>query len=221
MSDRVSNIADFISNVSKILIAALGIVALIYSVWYVQSKKYLEDGDKANGVFEVVKHFYGVDMHKDAEVTIEEQIKRLNATVVQIQEKLQVSDEEANRSDEYQTPEQTELTREIQETEKVFRRLNGSPSKASKWVYAGAMDNETGNWKTKYFGFSALEVGSEYTVSQAINVRATPPSKESGTWQKGKVTGGLLAGDRFRVKSIQEVPGTNNRTLFWVEIDTL
>jgi len=221
MSKRVSNLADVISHISKILLVLLGLFAVIYSRWYVESGMYLEDGGKANAVFDVAKHFYGIDMKKVAETTIEEQINKLDATVALSQKTLHVSDEEAVLSDNYQTPEQTVLTREIQETERVIRRITESPIPASKWVYAGAIDNETGLWKTKYFEFSSLVIGGDYVATQAINVRATPPSKDTGTWQKGKVIGGLLEGDRFKVKSILEVPGTHNRTLFWGEIETL
>lgn len=117
-----------------------------------------------------------------------------------------------------QTSEQVKLSRGIAESTRIIDEISKSRSNVTGWVYAGALKNASEEWSTKYFDFASLDVGETYVAIQPLNIRKTPPAFISGSWQKGRIIGGLQAGDKFRITRIETVPGKGDRTLYWVNI---
>ena len=222
-----NSLATTISNGGKILLCLTLMVAfVVYTAQLSQAEPSAQVSDSEqptkNGLYYFVTHFTD-------EGLLENFIRRRKNEVLKSQNELSKSVEkqeaetsniDANQIDVVQNDEQISISQKIERDKLSVAKLSQQPAVISGWVYAGAKSKSTGEWLTQYINLQGgqIEFNSQYTSNFSLNVRETPPSNSTGTWKKGKVIGGLQPGTSFSISEIKEIPGTNNRSLYWVQI---
>ncbi len=90
-------------------------------------------------------------------------------------------------------------------------------STQSYWVYVGAYRD--GVWLTKYFDISAMPAaGDVVRATKDVFKRQSSPTFKSTEWTLGSPLGVLQVGERVQVIRLENVPGTEGRSLIWAEV---
>lgn len=222
-NEEKSYIADVLDAIVKSIAGIAVIAAFTYSAFLFKTGRLVEEKYQDSWTFKMCSFLLSDKMISSAQEKAQEKEMALNLSVTFSFKNASASTlgfiyDELSFIDLAQTAEQVNLSKELNEIQRVLHSLTGTPSVSDGWIYAGAMNNGTDTWHTKYFAFEDLIVGGYYVAANALNLRKSPPSNVTGTWKKGDVVGGLKTDDEFVVKSIKTIPGKNNLTLYWVEI---
>jgi len=89
------------------------------------------------------------------------------------------------------------------------------------WVYLGATTprGNKENWLTKYFNIATVPKSGDIIEAIAdVFKRAEKPKIKEGTWTKGEIQGLIKRGQKVKVIDIAEIPGTQNRSLWWAKV---
>ncbi len=210
--EKKTSLADIINSIVKIIGSLLVIFFSFYVIYLFKSDKLFDAKNREGFAYNVCEFVVGSKVMAKLDSLSNIKTKKLEAsdsTLIATADSLIITDI-------YQTEIQSNLSKEIDD----LRRLADNKTARIKtgWIYAGSVDNKTQIWKTRYFDFDELDVSRIYEANDALNLRESAPSKATGVWLKGKVIGGVRKGERFQVTSIQTVPGTHERTLYWVQI---
>lgn len=93
--------------------------------------------------------------------------------------------------------------------------------KGTFWVYLGAtmpMGNKE-NWSDKYFGIITVpEKDSIIEATTDVFKRLEKPMVKNGEWEMGEIQGLVKSGLKVKVIEVAEIPGTQNRSLWWAKV---
>lgn len=221
MSNRTKkSLASVLSDVFKIITCGGVIAVWVILIHFMYTNKIIEPQYKNSFRYNLCSYVAGDFVMRKAEDKAKLISESLTQSVDSVIRSLQISVEELGAIDIEQDKSQKDLSEKIAYNNEVIDDISKNKQAITGWVYAGAKDNETGEWGKKYFVFEEDTplVNHLYYTNLDLNIRLSAPSKESGVWQKGRIIGGLRNGDSFTVTNIAIIPGTGNRSLYWVRI---
>lgn len=88
------------------------------------------------------------------------------------------------------------------------------------WVYLGSTPRGSEeNWLTKYFNIATVPK-TEDNIEAITDVfkRSDKPKIKEGEWTKGEIQGLVKGGQKFSVIEVAEIPGSQNRSLWWAKV---
>jgi hypothetical protein len=116
-------------------------------------------------------------------------------------------------------------TMKIKDLAQNLNALNINISKIEKtnkqvcgWIFVGSYDKTNSKWDSQYFKFDTLKTNQKYITYTELNIRDAAPQKNGDGWQKGNINGVLNDHQNFSIQEIKEIPGLNNKILYWANM---
>ncbi len=214
------SLASILSDVFKIITCGGVIAVWVILIHFMYTNKIIEPQYKNTFRYNLCSYVAGDFVMKKAEDKALLISESLTQSVDSVLKGLQINIEDLGAIDIEQDNNQKNLSERIAYSNEIINDISKNKTAITGWIYAGAKYDETGEWGKKYFVFDgdAPVINHLYYTDLDLNIRMNAPSKESGVWQKGRIIGGLSKGDSFTVTNIAIIPGTGNRSLYWVRI---